>query len=68
MKSLRIEAEFTGEVSLITFKDESGKNIYESGQVGEIVSNTFAKTGNVEEIHKCTELLREAAEKIMGEK
>ena len=68
MKSLKIEAEFTGEVSVITFKDKDDNTLCTSEQVGELVSNTFANVGNVAEMQECAELLREAAEKIMGEK
>ena len=67
MKSLKIEAEFVGGMSIITFKDEDGKTLCDSNQCGELVSNTFAMADNAKAMEECAELLREAAEKIMGE-
>ena len=64
MKSLKIEAEFSGEVSLITFKDKYGKTIFESAQSGDVVSNAFAKVGNMKEMQECAELFREAIKQL----
>lgn len=68
MKPLKIEAEFVGNLSVITFKDKDGKTLCDSKQCGELVSNTFARGSNTTEMEECAELLREAAAKIMGEK
>ena len=68
MKSLKIEADFSGEVSLITFKDENGKTIFKSEKSGDFVSNSFAKVGNMKEMQECAESLLKVANVILGEK
>ena len=68
MKSLKIEAEFCGEVSVITFKDESDNVLYKSEQSGDFIQNTFAKIKYKSAMHHCAESLREIANVILGEK
>ena len=68
MKSLKVEAEFCGEVSIITFRDKDGNVVYQSEQTGECVQNTFTRNQHTALMRDCAESLLKTANVILGEK